>query len=422
MTVGGTIIVSILSLIGFLVFARSLGGTVRRLTTTMTQLAAGDLSADVAGQDRQDELGAMARAVQVFKEGANENVRLERESADARGAQEKQRERQAAIDNAKAEDLRAFVHDIEAGFNQLAGGDLTVRMNHAVAAEFEPIRAKFNSSVSNLEQAIGSVVGAVSTIRAGLQEISIASNDLAKRTEQQAASLEETVAALGQVTSAVNDSASGASRAQGVAVQAQEKAKRGGEIVARAIEAMGGIEHSSEEISKIIGVIDDIAFQTNLLALNAGVEAARAGEAGRGFAVVAQEVKSLASQTARATDDIAQKIAAIQNATRQSVETNDRIRVTVQDVQTMNLRIRTAMDAQSQTVTMITAAVDETALAADSMSSNISAIRQDTEIVASEIDALETGYSEVQTHLGGLRSGAEGFVTAADGSRMRITG
>jgi methyl-accepting chemotaxis protein len=319
-TGSGTIVVSLLSLFGFLVFARSLGGTVRRLTDTMTKLAAGDLGAEVAGQDRQDELGAMARAVQVFKEGASENVRLERQTAEARDAQERQRDRQAAIDNSKAEDLRAFVHAIEDGFNRLAGGDLTVRMNGAVAAEFEPIRAKFNSSVNNLEEAIGSVVGAVGTIRAGLQEISIASNDLAKRTEQQAASLEETVAALGQVTSAVNESASGAGRAQGVAALAQEKAQRGGEIVANAVAAMAAIETSAEQINRIIGVIDDIAFQTNLLALNAGVEAARAGEAGRGFAVVAQEVRGLAQRSADAAKEIKTLISTSSAQVKQGVD------------------------------------------------------------------------------------------------------
>jgi methyl-accepting chemotaxis protein len=319
-TGSGTIVVSLLSLFGFYLFARSLGGTVRRLTDTMTKLAAGDLGAEVAGQDRQDELGAMARAVQVFKEGAAENVRLERQTAEARDAQERQRDRQAAIDNSKAEDLRAFVHAIEDGFNRLAGGDLTVRMNGAVSAEFEPIRAKFNSSVNNLEEAIGSVVGAVGTIRAGLQEISIASNDLAKRTEQQAASLEETVAALGQVTSAVNESASGAGRAQGVAALAQEKAQRGGEIVANAVAAMAAIETSAEQINRIIGVIDDIAFQTNLLALNAGVEAARAGEAGRGFAVVAQEVRGLAQRSADAAKEIKTLISTSSAQVKQGVD------------------------------------------------------------------------------------------------------
>lgn len=200
-----------------------------------------------------------------------------------------------------------------------------------------------------------------------------------------------------------------------------EVAARASQQAGEAVAMSSALSDHAQSIESILGLIRDIAGQTNLLALNATIEAARAGDAGRGFAVVAQEVKSLASQTARATDDIAQKIAAIQNATRQSVETNERIRATVQDVQTMGMRIRTAMDAQSQTVTMITAAVDETALAADSMSSNISAIRQDTEIVASEIDDLESGFTEVRNHLGGLRARSLNFVQSV-GPDQRLAG
>jgi methyl-accepting chemotaxis protein len=165
----------------------------------------------------------------------------------------------------------------------------------------------------------------------------------------------------------------------------------------------------AQAIESILGLIRDIAGQTNLLALNATIEAARAGDAGRGFAVVAQEVKSLANQTARATDDITKKIAAIQTSTRQSVDTNQRIQETVAEVQASADRIRSAMDSQAQTVTMITAAVDETALAADSMSSTVATIRQDTELVTSNIDTLEQGFHTVEGKLENLRSASAEF-------------
>ena len=320
LTVVGTAAMSILSLIGFLWFARSIAGSIRGVTDIMSRLATGDLSAEVHGKDRPDEIGAMARAVQVFKDAAETNRRLERDAEEARAAQEAQRGRQTALDNAKAEDLRAFIHAVEDGFNSLSDGDLTVRMRTSVAPEFEPIRAKFNGSVEKLEEAIGSVVGAVRAIRGGLNEISSASGDLAKRTEQQAASLEETAAALSEVTSGVNDTALSADQAQIATSTAQRNAERGGEIVSNAVSAMVEIEQSSDQIGKITGVINDIAFQTNLLALNAGVEAARAGEAGRGFAVVAQEVRGLAQRSAEAAKEIKTLIANSTSQVKRGVE------------------------------------------------------------------------------------------------------
>jgi methyl-accepting chemotaxis protein len=192
---------------------------------------------------------------------------------------------------------------------------------------------------------------------------------------------------------------------------AAEVATRAGEEAAGAMQASKTLSGHVEAIESILGLIRDIAGQTNLLALNATIEAARAGDAGRGFAVVAQEVKSLAAQTARATDDITGKITAIQQATRQTVEANGSIQKTVEDVQVSADRIREAMEVQAQTVTMITAAVDETALAADSMSATIAAIRRETEAVASGIDSVRHGFANVDDRLSSFRAATAEFVT-----------
>ncbi len=228
--------------------------------------------------------------------------------------------------------------------------------------------------------------------------------EVAAAAEQSAVAMREAAQTAAGLIRAIEDARSEVEVAADVATRAGAQADQ-------AVRVSQALSDHVEAIESILGLIRDIAGQTNLLALNATIEAARAGDAGRGFAVVAQEVKSLASQTARATDDITNKISAITAATRQTVEANGSISKTVEEVQTSADRIRQAMELQAQTVTMITAAVDETALAADSMSTTIAAIRHDTENVARDIDNVEQGFDRFSEQVENFRSATNTFLS-----------
>jgi methyl-accepting chemotaxis protein len=230
-------------------------------------------------------------------------------------------------------------------------------------------------------------------------------SEVATASEQSAVAMREAAQTAAGLIRTIEDTRSEVETAAEVANRATLRAQE-------AVDATDTLSEQSRSIESILGLIRDIAGQTNLLALNATIEAARAGDAGRGFAVVAQEVKSLANQTAQATDEIAEKITAIQNATKASVDSNLSIKTAVEDVQHSAERIRFAMEEQAQTVTMITASVDETALAADLMSNTISAIRADTENVVSEISLLEQGFGDVENRISALQINAGQFVNS----------
>ncbi|MBG0810700.1 HAMP domain-containing protein [Methylosinus sp. H3A] len=284
--------------------SRKIGAPITRLTGQMGDIAKGELSAAVEGVERGDEVGAMARALDTFKRNA-----LELRAVEARAAEEQRRSdeaearrkaEQAVIEKERETALQA----IGEGLEKLASKNLAYRLADDMPATYRRLQSDFNSAMGQLESALGVVAAGAEAIQSGSSQISVAADDLARRTEQQAAGLEETAAALEEITTTVKKSADGAVHASHIVGSTKTEAEKSGAIVRRAVDAMGRIEKSSQEIGQIIGVIDEIAFQTNLLALNAGVEAARAGEAGKGFAVVASEVRALAQRSAEAAKEI----------------------------------------------------------------------------------------------------------------------
>jgi methyl-accepting chemotaxis protein len=295
-------------LLSLFVSSRGITRPLLMLSGAMKALASGDAQVAISGIRRRDEIGEMARAVEVFKQAANENSRLAEEANAAQRERVEITDRKLAEDASRANRITDLIGQVKAAFEGLASGELDTRMGKPVSAEFEPIRISFNTSVARLEETISAVEDGVRSMQGDLQSIAHSSFDLSKRTEQQAAALEETSASLVEVMKKVDLTSAMSNDAAKMAALAHAEVNSGRVVLADAISAMTEIQRSSEQINSIVGLIDQIAFQTNLLALNAGVEAARAGDTGKGFAVVAHEVRALAQRSAGAAQEIKELI------------------------------------------------------------------------------------------------------------------
>ena len=292
-------------LLGLLYFH---GNILRRgvfaIRDNMQRILGGDYQTAVQSVSRGDEIGEMARSVEMFRAAAVEKRELEQTAAASRNESEIEREAREAASAEEARQVQRAVTALGQGLNRLSDGNLTATIDQPFRQDLETLRQDFNHTVEKLQGVLSNVQENSSSIQSNSRQMRGAADDLARRTEQQAASLEETSAALDQITVTVRTATQRAEEASQMVGETRSNAEESGRIVREAVEAMARIENASSEIGKIINVIDEIAFQTNLLALNAGVEAARAGEAGKGFAVVAQEVRELAQRAAGAAKDI----------------------------------------------------------------------------------------------------------------------
>ena len=317
-----------------------ISGPIQKMTAIMRELAQGKYDLVVPYQQGKDEIGNMARAVEVFRENGLKISQMTEAEAARIIADEQQRrammtDLQAAFGevvdaaiagdftkrvhaefpdaelNSLARSVNSLVETVDSGVSEtgivlgaLAKTDLTVRMQGNFSGAFAKLKNDANAVAETLSDVVGQLKHTSRSIKTATGEILSGANDLSERTTKQAATIEETSAAMEQLAHTVLQNADRARDANADAQLVSRTAEEGGEVMSRATKAMEQISTSSGKISNIIGLIDDIAFQTNLLALNASVEAARAGDAGKGFAVVAVEVRRLAQSAAQASSDV----------------------------------------------------------------------------------------------------------------------
>lgn len=418
---------------------RVLSRNLRFSISTMSELAQGNLDVEIRGQDRDNEMGEMSRALSVFRENASEARRLEaekraseerelarqseaaereREAAEAATQRAKEERRQfealrafgasveAAIERAAEGDFSARIHtgtdnanfgrmaesinrmmqNVEAGISEtarilreIAAGDLTGRMSGRFEGAFSGLQSDVNKTLETLNAMIGGMAEHGHSVDRKSAELQSAALEMSRRSEENAASLEETSSALEEMSAGVKQVAGTVSQANIEAQSASDHARKGAAVSREAVQALSEITEASRKMDSIAGLIEDIAFQINLLALNAGVESARAGEAGRGFAVVASEVRSLAQRSTEAVAEITDVI----SAAREKVEIG-------------------------------AASVGKTRETLDRIVESVGRVSEQMGSVAVSMDAQATGIAEINSAVATLDSSTQANASAAE--------
>ncbi len=367
MTVGG-IGLALLVLAGGIAFiiGRGIVGPLAAITSAMSRLANGDKSVQVPDTDHRDEIGALARALATFKANAMEmdRLRIEQEEAERRHREDQRKAQLALADR------------LEASVAAIAG---------AVATEAGKM-ARSATSLSSSADAAGQQANVVAS----------GSEEASTNVQTVAAAAEELSSSIGEIGRQVS--------------QASAVARQGAADAGTAQETVQSLAEAAAKIGQVVELITTIAAQTNLLALNATIEAARAGESGKGFAVVASEVKNLATQTARATGDIAAQITAVQAATDRAVGAIQGIGRTIVTISEASSVIAAAVEEQSAATQEISRNVEQAARGTQQVSSSIGAVRDGVEMTGEAAAEVRHAASELSSHAERLRNEVQGLL------------
>ncbi|TCU54449.1 methyl-accepting chemotaxis sensory transducer with Cache sensor [Novosphingobium sp. PhB57] len=392
LVIGGLVIVAAVLATLFYAAGGIIGRPMAKLSGAVDRLAKGEHCA-IPELGREDEIGTMARAADVFRQAAADRAEADRRSA---------------------EEQKIVTSAVGDGLDALRQGDLTRDITEAFPAGYAALKDNFNAALAELRRMIGAVAGSASGIQTGSAEIAQASEDLARRTEANAASLEETSAALVQIDQRLKASASASTRTVRRADEALSTVSGGRAVAGEAVAAMDRVSQSAKGIDSVIEGVDKIAFQTRVLAMNAAVEAGRAGDAGRGFAVVADLVSALAMRSEEEAKRAREQLTATQTDIGTAVDAVQRvdgafetISEGVGEVHALLGQMAQDNQAQSTAITQISVAV--------------STMDHSTQQNAAMVEETSAAARNLTTEAGSLNDQAARFDTGARRQEFRLS-
>ncbi|WP_420405150.1 methyl-accepting chemotaxis protein [Nisaea sp.] len=364
--IGTAVGIAIGFVLAFLI-ARSIVRPISTITSSMNGLADGDLESEIPMTERKDEIAEMARAVQVFKDNANEMKRLEREQQDneRRSAEEKRREMAALADS--------FEQSVKTIAQRVADAGGTMQGS----------AAEVTNAISQTHDQAAAVAAASTEASANVQTVAAATSELTSSIQE-----------ISRQIAVSNDRSRDASTRAG-----------------QSVELMRGLRKAVDEITEVVQLIQDIAEQTNLLALNATIEAARAGDAGKGFAVVASEVKNLANQTAQATERVSERVGAIQRETDNASVNMEEVSKVIEELGEISASIAAAMEEQTSATQEIARNIEEASMSADDVARNIEGVNDSAQISGGAADAVSSRARELTEQIESLNRQVEDFLS-----------